>query len=368
MTGHVEGSRSVETSREALSERLFDAGLGMLDTLVVYLGDRLGLYRAMAGHEGMTSADLASRAGIHERYAREWLEHQAAAGILEVDDPAATPDERRFRLPPAHAEVLTDLDSLYSMAPMARSIVACATVMPQLQEAFRTGGGVSKTAYGQDAVEAQGDFNRPWLLQSFGAEHLPGIPEVHARLLADPPAQVADVACGAGWASIAMAKAYARLTVDGFDLDAASIDLARRNAAEAGVADRVRFDVRDAADPAAAGKYDFAVMVEALHDVSQPVAVLAAIRGMLAPGGSLLVIDEKTGERFTAPANPAERLFYGYSVVSCLPEAMTDRPTAGTGTVMRPDTLRRYAREAGYRDVEVLDLGLELMRGYRLIP
>ena len=101
---------------------------------------------------------------------------------------------------------------------------------------------------------------------------------------------------------------------------------------------------------------------------AQDLAVLAGIRGMLAPGGSLLVIDEKTGERFTAPANPAERLFYGYSVMSCLPEAMTDRPTAGTGTVMRPDTLRRYAREAGYREVEVLDLGLDLMRGYRLIP
>jgi hypothetical protein len=98
------------------------------------------------------------------------------------------------------------------------------------------------------------------------------------------------------------------------------------------------------------------------------VVVLAAIRGMLGPGGSLLVVDEKTAERFTAPAEPMERLFYGYSVVSCLPEAMTDRPTAATGTVMRPDTLRRYASEAGFREVEVLDLGLDFMRGYRLIP
>src|SRR5439155_10961564 len=101
MASEVDASTRIEASREALADRLFEAGLGMLDTLVVYLGDRLGLYRALAGGDPTTANELASRAGIHERYAREWLEHQAAAGILEVDDPAATPDERRFRLPPA---------------------------------------------------------------------------------------------------------------------------------------------------------------------------------------------------------------------------------------------------------------------------
>ena len=119
-------------------------------------------------------------------------------------------------------------------------------------------------------IEAQGDFNRPWLRGSFGTEILPAIPDIHERLTADPPARVADVACGVGWAAIAIATAYPNVRVDGFDLDPSSIELAQANAREAGVADRVTFAVRDAADPAAAGQYDLAVVIEAIHDLSQP--------------------------------------------------------------------------------------------------
>ncbi len=156
------------------------------------------------------------------------------------------------------------------------------------------------------------------------------------------------VACGAGWAAISLARAYPNITVDGFDLDETSIEIASRNAKEAGVADRVRFEVKDAADTALQSRYDLAMVVEAIHDLSQPVAVLSAIRGMLKPGGTLIVADERTEDSFTAPASETERLFYAYSVLCCLPSAMHDHTSAATGTVMRRTTFETYAKEAGF--------------------
>jgi 2-polyprenyl-3-methyl-5-hydroxy-6-metoxy-1,4-benzoquinol methylase len=248
-------------------------------------------------------------------------------------------------------------------------MVACAKVLPQLMEAYRSGGGLDWSAFGADMVEAQGDSNRPWLVNSLGAELLPAIPDVHARLATDPPARVADVACGVGWAAIAIARAYPKVRVDGFDLDDSSIELARQNARAAGVADRVTFAVRDAADPAAVGPYDLAVIVEAVHDMSRPVEALAAVHRMLGPNGIALVVDEKTGDAFTAPAGETERMHYGYSIFTCLPAAMTDRPTAATGAVIRADTMRRYASEAGFATVEPLSVpSLETLRFYLLTP
>ena len=351
---------------DALAGRLFDAANGAFDLLSIVLGDRLGLYRSLAGDGPATAAQLAARNGIAERYAREWLEQQAATGILVTDDADRDPATRRFSLPDGHAQVLIDPESPYSMVPVARSVAAIATVMPQLIDAYRTGAGVEWADYGSEMIEAQGDFNRPWLMGSLGTHYLPAVPDVHERLQADPPAQVADVACGVGWAAIAFARAYPIVRVDGFDLDESSVHLARANAAIAGVADRVNFEIRDAGDPAAAGRYDLVVMIEALHDVSRPVEALGAMRLMLAPGGTLIVADERTGETFTAPASDLERLLYGFSALCCLPAAMNDPETSATGTVMRPDTFRSYAQAAGFAGVEVLDLEHDQFRFYRL--
>jgi 2-polyprenyl-3-methyl-5-hydroxy-6-metoxy-1,4-benzoquinol methylase len=369
MTTTIPSPAPTEKTPDALVGRLFEATLGMMDIMSVYIGDRLGLYRALRDGGPATPGDLAIRAGIDERYAREWLEQQAATDILEVDDVEASADQRRFRLPDAHAEPLLDVDSPNSIAPLGRSIVACAKVLPQLLEAFKSGGGVDWSAYGPDMIEAQGDFNRPWLRASLGSELLPAIPGIHERLMADPPARVADVACGVGWAGISLAKAYPGVHVDGFDLDESSIALANANAREAGVDDRVTFAVRDAADPAAAGQYDLVMVIEAIHDLSRPVEVLDAIRKMLRPGGTALIADEKTEDAFSAPASEMERMYYGFSILTCLPAAMTERPTAGTGTVMRADTLRSYATDAGFTGFERLDEpSLEMLRFYRLTP
>jgi SAM-dependent methyltransferase len=353
---------------EAFVGRLFEAGLGGFDVMTVYLGDRLGLYQALAATDAVTPAELAAVAGIHERYAREWLEQQAATGILEVDDAARAESVRRYSLPPGHAEALTKPDSLFSIAPMARAMVSSAQALPLLLEAYRSGGGVPWSAYGDDMIESQGDFNRPWLVNLLGSEFLPAIPGVHERLEADPPARVADVACGVGWAAVSIAKAYPKVTVDGFDPDERSIEIARGLAREAGVGDRVRFEVRDAEALGGEGPYDLAVVVEAIHDVARPVEILGAIRETLGTGGSLLVVDERVGDAFTAPADDVERWMYAASVLVCLPGGLADPPSAGTGTVMRASTLRDYAARAGFRDVEILPFEPGTLRFYRLTP
>lgn len=354
-----------ETKRDAFAERLFGAALGFADVLTVYLGDRLGLYDALRDGGPQTAAQLAARAGANERYIREWLEQQAATGILDVDDVAAAPGARVFSLSAEHAEVLTERDSLNYMSPFVRQMAGVTVGLPQLLDAFKRGGGVPYASYGADVIEGQADINRAPFLHLLGLEWLPQVADVHARLSA-PGARVADIACGAAWSSIAIAKAYPDAVVDGYDLDAASITMAQWNASEAGLADRVRPQLRDAADPALKGAYDLVVAFECVHDFSQPVAVLRAMREMAADDGAVIVMDERTEEQFTAPASDTDRLFYGWSVLLCLPNGMADEPSAATGTVMRPAQLDAYARDAGFTRTETLPIDHPTFRFYRL--
>jgi SAM-dependent methyltransferase len=353
---------------EAFVGRLFEAGLGSFDLLTVYIGDRLGLYSLLAEIGSATPGELAVRSGIDERYAREWLEQQAVTGILNVDDPSNGETDRRFSLPAAHAEALIMPDSLFSIAPLARMMVSAAQALPSLLKAYRTGGGVPWAAFGTDMIESQGDFNRPWLVNLFGNEFLPSLPDVHERLQADPPARVADVACGVGWAAVAIAKAYPKVHVDGFDPDEDSIEKARRLAKESGVDHRLRFEVRDGATIGTEGPYDLAVAIESIHDVSRPVEVLDAIRQSLAPGAVLLVADERVADAFIAPGDEVERFMYAASMLVCLPGGLAEQPSAGTGTVMRAGKLLDYATQAGFRDMEVLPFEPGFLRFYRLIP
>jgi SAM-dependent methyltransferase len=352
--------------REALVGRLFESALGLMDLAAIHIGDRLGLYAALAGEPGLTAAQLAARTGTQERYVREWLEQQAVSGLLEVDDGSAASADRGYRIAEGCEEVFLDPSSLEYMAPMARMCVGLFAPMPQLLTAFRDGGGVAWEDYGADVIEAQAAANRPHFEQLLGTQWLPAIPDVDARLRAQPPARVADIACGGGWSSIAIARAYPLVHVDGSDLDTSSIELARRNAREAGVEDRVEFHLRDGSDPQLAGTYDLVTVFEAIHDMSQPVPVLATMRRLAADAGTVLVMDEKVADRFTAPGDDMERFFYGASILCCLPAGMADKPSVGTGTVMRSETMRDYARQAGFSEVEVLPIDHDIWRFYRL--
>src|SRR6266545_1253633 len=314
----------------ALAERLFRDAAGALELYTVYLGERLGLYRALAEGGPATSAELAERTGTTERYVREWLEHHASSGILDVDDPAAAPLERRYRLPAAHVPVLTDPDDLRYEAYRGVEIVRAARPLPDLVDAFRTGGAPPPLAW---EPEGRGEPNRALFLNLLGTQWLPAIPEVDRRLRADPPARVADAGCGAGWSSIGMAIAYPAISVDGFDLDAEVIVAARRHAEESGVADRVRFSVGDASDPGLAGRFDLVTIFEALHDMPRPVQALRWAHAMLADQGSVLVAEELVGDEFAAPGPETERYHYGWSVAACLQPAMGAPKRSPTGAL-----------------------------------
>ena len=237
-------------------------------------------------------------------------------------------------------------------------------MVPQLLEAFRTGGGVPWADYGDDLWQGQGDFNRPLLRNQLAQELLPQVPDIHAKLQSG--ALVADLACGVGWSSIALARGYPKTIVHGFDLDEHAIAEARRNATKLGVDDRVTFHIRDVADGPVSGGYDLATIFEAVHDLSRPVEVLRAARTVLKPEGSVLVMDENVNETFTAPSNDVERLMYGASILICLPNGLADKPSAATGTVMRPATLRGFALAAGFGNFEVLPIAHDIFRFYRL--
>ena len=355
---------------DALVERLFGSVLATLDIQAAYLGDRLGYYRALAEADagGLTSAELATRTGTAERYAREWLEQQAVTGILTAsDDVDAT--RRRFTLPDAHVEPLTDVLSSNHLLPLARLLVGVGKQMDALVDAYRSGGGVTWAQHGADAREAQAAANRPLFLGALGNTYLPSVPEIDTALRGG--GRVADIGCGLGWSSIGIALAYPDATVDGYDIDPPSIDTARRNAAEAGVSDRVRFHLTDVAAVATGdtgpGDYDLVAAFECVHDLPDPVGVLAAMRVLAGPRGTVLVMDERVAETFTAPGDEIERLMYGYSLMCCLPDGMAHQPSVGTGTVMRPGTLRGYAVAAGFAGIEVLGIEDDFFRFYRLV-
>jgi SAM-dependent methyltransferase len=364
----VSEAQTAEQRRDEFAEGLFENIIGAMEVATVYLGDRLGLYKALADGGPTTPLELAERTGTHERYAREWLEQQAVAGILAVEKDGADGSARRYMLPNGHAEVLLDKDSLNYLAPVARFTMGLVRPLPELAEAFRNGEGLPYAEYGADAREGQAEANRPMFVNLLGSEWLPSVPDVHERLQADPPAWVADVGCGTGWSSISIARAYPKARVDGYDLDGPSIELARRNAEEAGVADRVTFHLRDASDPTLEGSYDLATAFECVHDMGRPVQALGAMRRMVGEKGAVIVADERVPDSLEAPGDDTDRLMYGWSVLFCLPTGLADEPSVGTGTVMRQRTLRRYAQEAGYRGVDVLPIENDLWRFYRLVP
>jgi SAM-dependent methyltransferase len=346
-------------SADQFADRLFQSSLSTIDVLATYVGDRLGWYKAMASGGPATPAELVERAGGSVRYAREWLEQQAATGILTLDS------DGRFELPPGPAEVLTDADSLLFLAPLARMLSAAAIQLPALTQAYREGGGVSWEEYGREMRESQADMNRPWFINEL-AGALAKVDAVDA-VLRRPGALVADIGCGAGWSSLALAKAYPQARVDAWDIDAPSVDMARENAAAAGLEDRVIFSAADARRLGGAS-YDAIFAFECIHDMARPVEVLAELRRAVKPDGVVVVMDEAVSDAFEGPANEVDRLMYGFSLLVCLPDGLSSQPSAGTGTVMRIDTLRSYATEAGFRNIDVLPTGeFGFWRFYRLL-
>jgi SAM-dependent methyltransferase len=356
---------------EALAEEIFSGMRSTLETFAVYVGVRRGLYEALAAHGPMTSRELAKVAGIHPRYAREWLEQQAVVGVLTASGPADDLGyERSFELPADHQRVLVHREDPLYMAAGPLFMVGVAEALPELLTAFATGDGVPYGHYGRNTREGIAGLNRPMYQPEVVGSWIAAMPDIHQRLTRGGAAQVLDLGCGLGWSTIALAQAYPTARLTGIDLDADSVEEARRNAEEAGVgaAGRIEFAHTDAARAALDGTVDLVTVFEALHDMADPIAALTSVRRLLAPSGAVLVADEKVAGEFTAPGDEVERLNYAFSVLHCLPATRAEGAKVEAGTVLRPDTVRAYAERAGFTAAEELDIEHDLWRFYRLTP
>lgn len=367
MTMTTQASGDVAASAEEIVERIFTEGVGALHLLCVHLGNELGLYRALDEAGPLTAAQLAERTSLDRWYVREWLQAEATAGLVKTDGDV---DSGSFVLATGVREALVEESGPFYTGGLGTALAAAGGVVPKLVEAFRTGEGVPYSEYGPGAVTAQAALNRPAFVNSLVAEWLPAMPDVLARLQdTGRPACVADLGCGVGWAAIELARAFPHIRVEGIDNDDESIRRARRNAADHGVADRVAFEVDDiSAERPPSSRYDVVFFFECLHDLSHPVEALAAARDALAPGGTVIVMDERVGETLPPPGDPVETFFAAVSVLWCLPQGRAEHDSQTPGTVMRPDALRRLATTAGYRSLDILPIEHPFWRFYRLVP
>jgi SAM-dependent methyltransferase len=346
---------AAEQARDRLADRLVESATSTLEMFSVFVGREVGAYAAVAAADeaGLTPEELADRCGIHPRYAREWLEQQATAGLLEAAD-------GRFRLPAGHHDVLVDEEGSAYVAPLADMVAGIAGVLARLPDAYRSGGGVPYADYGTYFRRGQGALNRPAFADV--PAWLATMPDVAARL-DHPGARVADIGCGEGWSTIALARALPRAEVHGFDLDEASVQAARFNVAAAEVGERVSVSRSDGLTGDAS--YDLVFIFEALHDLARPVEVLRAARASLAENGVVLVADERVADAFSGPGDLVERFMYGWSVTHCLPASLADAPSDGLGTVLRRQTVHRLANQAGFAASTELPVENDFFRFYR---
>jgi 2-polyprenyl-3-methyl-5-hydroxy-6-metoxy-1,4-benzoquinol methylase len=358
----------VETTPQAIEElagRIFMEGVGAFHLGTVYIGQKHGLFAALVEDGPLTAGELAMRTGLDGWYVREWLQAETTAGLLLADDDDLT--TASFTTVPGVRGALVDETDPAFIGGLPLATAAGFSVMPELLKAFRSGAGVPYASYGEDAVKAQAALNRPAFVNELVAEWIPQVPDV-AAVLADSTrvTRVADVGCGLGWASIELAKAYPHLRVDGYDTDEESITRARRNAADAGVSDRVTFDVVDASSPYGEGRYDLILFFECVHDMAHPVEAISQAKAALAESGTVIVMDERVAEELNA-GDPTETFFATASVLWCLPQGRVEPDSEAVGTVMRPSRFRGIAREAGWSDIEILPIDHPFWRFYRLV-
>lgn len=348
---------------EAFADKVFTDVLGALSTFAASIGVELGWYDALADTDSMNPAELAAATSTDERYAQEWLEQQTVSGYIDVVDAAAVAAKRRYSISPAAAEIMTDRNSLAYMAPFPGYVASLGRSLSEVADAYRTGAGFGWHQHDDGARCGQAEANRPMFLNLLGQQYLASLPEVDAILRNG--GTVADVGCGLGWSSIGVAQAYPHARVDGYDVDAPSIERARANAVEAGVSDRVSFHCVDASD-LDGHRYDVALALECIHDMADPVSALAAIKRIVKPTGTVIVMDERVGDVFTGEPDPVEQFMYGFSLICCLPDGRNAPDSVATGTVMRRSTFERYAIDAGFSSVDVLPIDNDFFRFYQL--
>ena len=286
-----------------------------LNTALVVMGDKLGLYRALAGAGPLSPAELADRTGTAERYVREWLNAQAAGDFVSYD-----PDSGRYTLPPEQAVALTDASSMAYLPGFFQIALGSVLDSPKIADAARTGAGYGWHEHVHDVHEGCERFFRPGYNANLTSAWLPALDGVVAKL--ETGAIVADVGCGHGASTILMAQAYPNSTFVGSDYHDGSIETARHNAKEAGVAGRVTFDITPASGYSGTG-YDLVTMFDCLHDMGDPVGAARHVRSTLKPDGTWMIVEPQAGDRVEENLNPVGRAYYAFSTLLCTPASLS---------------------------------------------
>jgi SAM-dependent methyltransferase len=320
--------------------RAVDEVRATLNAALVVMGDRLGLYRGLAGAGALTPGELASRTGTTERYVREWLNAQAAGGYVDYH-----PAEGAYSLPPEHAVALCDEDSAAYLPGLFQNALGSVLDSPQVTDAARTGAGVGWHEHNHHVHEGCERFFRPGYNANLVASWLPALDGVVRRLRRG--GRVADVGCGHGASTIVMARAFPESAFVGSDYHAESIETARRRAEEAGVADRVRFEVEPAATYGGEG-YDLVTMFDCLHDMGDPVGAARHVRETLAPDGTWMIVEPAAGDRVEDNLNPIGRTYYGFSTLLCTPASLSQDVGLALGAQAGPARIEQVVTEAGF--------------------
>lgn len=347
-----------ERSQRFMLKAVGDVGTALAAALV-HLGDRAGLFRAMAGAEPLTAQALADKTGIHPRYVEEWLATMVGARYLEHDPATDT-----FLLPDEHASFLIDSESEYYLGGLFAGLPSLMSALPLLEQAFRSGGGVAFADYGAALPLAFESMNRSVYRNRLVRTWLPTMPEVLARLQAGGSA--IDLGCGTGVVPVTLAAAFPQARFAGLDLDARSIDIAREAARSEGVADRVSFVQGPIEQLPVEQPWDFISTFDVVHDLPEPDAALRAIRAALAEGGTYLMVEPKVADRLEKNTdNPFARMLYGISCLHCVPQSLA-QGGPGLGACWGPAEARRRARAAGFTRFDQLDIRSPALAFYAL--
>src|SRR5919112_1975390 len=311
-----------------------------LSSQLVYIGQKLGLYKALAGAGPSTPAELAGQTGTQERYVREWLINQAAGGYVEYDAAA-----KRFHLSPEQAAALADEESPAFVGGGFYLIKAMTNAVPRIEDAFREGGGILWGDHDPDLFVGVERFFRPGYRTHLVNDWIPALTGIEEKLKAG--GTVADVGCGHGASTIIMAQAYPDSRFKGFDNHGPSIEAARQRAEEAGVGDRCEFEV-SSADAIPEGPYDLVCFFDCLHDMGDPVGAARRAHAALKPGGTVLLVEPFANDSLEENLNPVGRLFYAASTCICTPNSLSQEVGLGLGAQAGEKRLRHVFMEAGF--------------------
>ncbi|HZO78489.1 MAG TPA: class I SAM-dependent methyltransferase [Solirubrobacteraceae bacterium] len=335
--------QAVEVDGDKLMQFVFravDEVGATLNAALVVMGDRLGLYRALAGAGGLTPGELAERTGTAERYVREWLNAQAAGGFVSYD-----PDRDRYSLPPEQTVALTDSSSPAYLPGFFQIALGSVIDSPRIVEKARSGDGFGWHEHVHDVHEGCERFFRPGYNAHLIGEWLPALSGVVERL--EQGALVADAGCGHGASTILMAQAYPNSTFVGSDYHEGSIQTARARAREAGITDRVSFQVAPAAAYSGSG-YDLVTMFDCLHDMGDPVGAARHVRSTLKPDGTWMIVEPNAADRTEDNFNPVGRAYYAFSTLLCTPASLSQEVGLALGAQAGEARIREVIEAAGF--------------------